>query len=194
MRWKLSLEPLHDSLHRNSIAITCQCRESDRRHDAALSPARHARSEFTAQNASILSNDDECTRCSPSRRGGPLPVAPGGDVPDLVHGTHPAAPAHHAQPRCVLRLLEAAHVGRERDRLLRVPAAARPPALAAPRPDRGGPACHAQRPWSARARRGPRTAPEPSSRRDRPRGMVPARTVSWLALRRCCCRCGRAAH
>ncbi len=135
---------LHDSLHCHSIANADRGGRRLRGDDGGLSPRRHARSEAIAQNASILANDDECTECRASRRGGTFPVAAGGDVSNLVHRENSAAAASHPEPRGLRGRFETSAVGRPRSGVLRVPAAPRTATLTASRSDRGGASRHVE--------------------------------------------------
>src|ERR1019366_6095596 len=175
---------LHDSLHCHSIANADRGGRRLRGDDGGLSPRRHARSEPIAQNASILANDDECTECRASRRGGTFPVAAGGDVSNLVHRENPAAAASHSEPRGLYRLLEAAAVGRPGIGVLRIPATPWATALAAPQPDRRGPAGRVERSWTARARRRLGPATSAASQPLHPERMVATALVSWLGRSR----------
>jgi hypothetical protein len=147
------------------------------------------------QNASILANDDECTECRASRRGGAFPVAAGGDVPSLVHRENPAAASSHPEPRDLFRLCQTAAVGRPRSSVLRVPAAPRATAVAAPRPDRRGATGNVERSRSTRSRRGTRRAPDAVAQPVHTERMVATALVSWLGRsRRSRSRCARAAR
>ena len=176
--------PLTDSLHPNSVEIAAGGSIRPRRHGGALSPGRHSGSERTAQNASILANNDECTRCRASRRGGTFPVAAGGDVSHLVHRENPAAAACHAKPRCLFGRVETTLVGRPRSRVLRVSASARAPALIVARSDRGSAAGDIERPWSTGPGRRAGAAPDVAPEHGHPCRMVDTAMVSWLGRSR----------
>jgi len=147
------------------------------------------------QNASILANDDECTECRASRRGGAFPVAAGGNVSSLIYRENPAAAASHSEPRGLRRLCETAALGWPRSGVLRVPATPRTTAVAAPKPDRRGPPGNAEQSWSTRARRGARTAPGAVAQPVHTERMVATALVSWLGRsRRSRSRCATAAR
>ena len=147
------------------------------------------------QNASILANDDECTECRASRRGGAFPVAAGGDVPSLVHRENPAAAASHSEPRDLFRLGQTAAVGRPRGGVLRVPTPPRATAVAASRSNRRGATGNAERSRSTRSRRGTGPAPDAVAQPVHTERMVATALVSWLGRsRRSRSRCARAAR
>src|SRR5579859_3247899 len=180
MRWKRSPEtctivctatprPLRIERRAGSVGAMALC-DLDVTHGPRPPP----------QNASILANDDECTKCRASRRGGAFPVAAGGDVPSLVHRENPAAAASHSEPRDLFRLGQTAAVGRPRGGVLRVPTPPRATAVAAPRSDRRGATGNAERSRSTRSRRGTGPSPGAVAQPVHTERMVPTALVSWL--------------